>query len=349
MIKRRLFKRAPAIAAALLGLLLAAGCNPDSPQSIMQAYGPVAERQLFLFWVIFWAALVIFVLVGGWLVYTVVRYRRRPGQGMPEQVHGNTPLEIGWTVVPALLLAVIAVPTVAAQFYITEPPSDQEQMRIEVTGHQWWWSVEYPDSGVVTANEIHVPVGMAVVVDLTSEDVIHSFWVPKLAGKIDVVPGKTTSMWFQADQTGEYYGQCAEFCGESHAWMKFRVIADTPEDYEAWTQAQLAEAAQPSTPEQTAGAQLFITKACIACHKITGVPAAAGIIGPNLTHVGSRTTLAAGVMNMNEENLSAWITDPSEFKPGNIMNRDGLAYTNPQFALSDEDIDNLTAYIQSLR
>ena len=344
--KRSLF-RSPAI--AVLGLLLAVGCNPDSPQSILQAYGPVAERQLGLFWLLFWAVLVVFVLVCGWLVYTVIRYRRRPGQGIPEQVHGNTKLEITWTLIPAILLAALAVPTVAGQFYITEPPAGSDQMTIEVTGHQWWWSVEYPDSGVVTANEIHVPVGKAVVVDLTSEDVIHSFWIPKLAGKIDVVPGKTTSMWFQADEPGEYLGQCAEFCGESHTWMKFRVIAESQEDYEAWTQAQLAEAPQPSTEAETVGAQLFITKACIACHKITGVPAAAGIIGPNMTHVGSRNSIAAGVLDNTEENVKAWITDPSEFKPGNIMNRDGLAYTNPNFALSDEDVNNLTAYILSLK
>ena len=339
--------RFPAI--AVLGLLLAVGCNPNSPQSILQAYGPVAERQLGLFWLLFWAVAVVFVLVGGWLVYTVIRFRRRPGQGIPEQTHGDTKLEIAWTLIPALLLAAVAVPTVTAQFYITEPPAGQDQMRIEVRGHQWWWAVVYPDSGVVTANEIHVPVGKAVVVDLTSEDVIHSFWIPKLAGKIDVVPGRTNSMWFQADEPGEYLGQCAEFCGESHAWMKFRVIAESPEDYEAWTQAQLADASQPSTPEETAGAQLFITKACIACHKISGVPAAAGIIGPNMTHAGGRTTLAAGVLDMNEDNVRAWITEPSEFKPGNIMNRDGLAYTNPMFALSDEDINNLTAYITSLK
>ncbi len=344
--KRSLF-RYPLIAA--LGLFLAVGCNPDSPQSILQAYGPVAERQLGLFWLLFWAVIVIFVLVCGWLVYTVIRYRRRPGQGIPEQVHGNTRLEITWTVIPALLLAAVAVPTVAAQFYITEPPADADQMTIEVTGHQWWWSVVYPDSGVVTANEIRVPVGKAVVVDLTAEDVIHSFWIPKLAGKIDVVPGKTTSMWFQADEPGEYLGQCAEFCGESHAWMKFRVIAESQEDYDAWTQAQLADAPQPATEAETTGAQLFITKACIACHKIEGVPAAAGIIGPNLTHVATRTTIAAGVLDNNEENLRAWITDPSDFKPGNIMNRDGLAYMNPDFALSDEDVNNLTAYILSLK
>ncbi len=356
--KRSLFK---SLAIAALGLVLAAvavvalallqvvGVNPDSPQSILRSHGPVAERQLWLFLILFWAVIVIFVLVGGWLLYTVVKYRRRPGQGIPEQMHGNTRLEIAWTVIPALLLAALAVPTVAAQFYITEPPDGADQMRIEVRAHQWWWAVEYPDTGVVTANEIRVPVGKAVVVDLTAEDVLHSFWIPKLAGKIDVVPGKTTSMWFQADEPGEYYGQCAEFCGESHAWMKFRVIAESPEAYEAWTQAQLADAPAPATEAETAGAQLFITKACIACHKIHGVPAAAGVIGPNLTHVAGRTMLAAGMLENNEENLRAWITDPADFKPGNIMNRDGLAYNNPQFALSDEDISNLTAYIMSLK
>ena len=340
----------PTIAAllALCGVLLIAGCSADNPQSIFDAKGPVAQRQLDLLWIIFWVAVFIFVIVIGALLYTVFRFRRKPGQGIPVQVHGNTKMEIGWTVVPSILLAVIAVPTVITQFYISNPPSG-DQLQINVTAHQWWWEVEYPDSGVVTANELHVPVGVTVNVELISSDVIHSFWVPKLAGKMDILPGATTSQWFTADEVGEYYGQCAEFCGESHAWMRFRVIADTPEDFDVWTASQLAESVEPATPEETAGAALFLSKGCLACHTISGVPAAAGILGPNLTHLGSRTTLAAGIMDMSAANLKEWLIDPEEVKPGNVMSDEALAYTNPAFALSSDDVDNLVAYLQSLK
>ncbi|MDA0988610.1 MAG: cytochrome c oxidase subunit II [Chloroflexi bacterium] len=335
---------------ALFGALLIVGCNPDNPQSILDAKGPVAQRQLDLYWIIFWMALFVFVVVGGGLLYTVIRFRRRPGQGIPAQVHGNTKLEIGWTVVPAIMLAVIAVPTVISQFYISNAPSG-DQLQINVTAHQWWWEVQYPDSGVVTANELHVPVGMTVSVELTSADVLHSFWVPKLAGKMDIFPGKTTSMWFRADEVGEYFGQCAEFCGESHAWMRFRVITDTPEDFEAWTASQLAQAAKPATPEATAGAGLFLSKACIQCHSTTpGVPTAGfPYPAPNLTHFGGRTTMAAGIMEMNAANLREWLSDPNEVKPGNIMAKEARAYTDPASALSSDDIDNLVAYLQGLR
>ena len=335
---------------ALFGLLLIVGCNPDSPQSTLIAQGPVAQSQLTLYWIIFWIALVIFVIVGGGLLYTVIRFRRKPGQGIPDQAHGNTKLEIGWTVVPAIILAVLAVPTVITQFYVSNTPSG-DKLEINITAHQWWWEIEYPDSGVVTANELHVPVGTNIEVDLTSSDVLHSFWVPKLAGKMDILPGKTTSMWFSADDVDEYFGQCAEFCGESHAWMRFRVIAETPADFEAWKERQLASAKQPATPEETAGASLFLSKGCIACHSTTPGALTAGspFPAPNLTHLGARSTMAAGIMELNADNLEEWLRDPDEVKPNNIMSRYALAYTNPSFALSGEDIDNLVAYLQSLK
>jgi cytochrome c oxidase subunit 2 len=335
---------------ALFSLLLIIGCNPDSPQSTLDAQGPVAQSQLTLYWIIFWIALVIFVVVGGGLLYAVIRFRRRPGQGIPDQVHGSTKLEIWWTVIPAIMLAVLAVPTVLTEFYVSNTPSG-DKLEINITAHQWWWEIEYPDSGVVTANELHVPVGTVIEVHLTSSDVLHSFWVPKLAGKMDIFPGKTTSMWFEADEVGEYFGQCAEFCGESHAWMKFRVFADTPAEFEAWKESQLAAASQPATPEETAGAALFLGKGCIACHSTTPGALTAGFPypAPNLTHLGSRSTMAAGIMDMSADNLKEWLRDPEEVKPGNIMSKEALAYTNPDFSLSGEDIDNLVAYLQSLK
>ena len=345
--KRRITKYAIALL-GLLGLILIASCTPSHPQSTFDAQGPVAQRQLDLFLIIFWVALVIFILVEGALIYAVIRFRRKPGQGLPAQVHGNTKLEVGWTVVPAVVLAVLAVPTVVTQFYISNPPSG-EQLQVKVTAYQWWWEVEYPDSGVVTANELHVPVDKTVNVTLISKDVIHSFWVPKLAGKMDVLPGKTTSMWFEADELGEYFGQCAEFCGLSHAWMRFRVFVDTAEEFEAWQEEQLAQAKPPDTPEAQAGADLFVSKACIACHTVSGVPGAAGIQGPNLTHFGGRTTMAAGIMDLNAESLRTWLTDPEDVKPGNIMSKEAPVYTNPDLALSSGDIDDLVAYLQGLK
>ena len=346
-------QRYAAIGLALLGLFglfAIAGCTPDHPQSTFDADGPVAQRQLTLFLIVFWVALFIAITVGGGLLYTVIRYRRRPGQGMPAQVHGNTKLEIGWTVIPAILLAAIAVPTVITQFYISSPPSG-ERLEIDVVAHQWWWEVEYPDSGVVTANELHVPVDMVVNVDLTSADVIHSFWVPKLAGKMDVIPGNETSLWFKADEVGEYYGQCAEFCLGSHVWMKFRVIVDTPEDFEAWKESQLATAAAPSTQAETEGAALFLSKACVMCHSTAPGVGSAGFPypAPNLAHLGSRTTLAAGTLDMTTDSLREWLADPNEVKPDNIMSRVAPAYTVPALALTEGEIDALAAYLQSLK
>ena len=332
----------------VLGISSLIGCTPDHPMSTFDAKGPVAERQLSLFMMILWVATAVFVVVGGGLLYTIIRFRDKGDGVKPEQTHGNTKLEITWTIIPSIMLAIVAVPTIVSQFYISSPP-DGEDIRINVDANQWWWEIEYPESGVVTANEIHVPVGKAVGVYLTSPDVLHSFWVPKLAGKMDIVPGKTTYMWFQGDEVGNYHGQCAEFCGESHAYMRFRVIVDTEEDFNNWQQSQLADAKTPNSDQGKQGATLFITKGCIACHTIKGVPAAAGIIGPNLTHVGSRGTLAAGIMDMTDQNLSDWLENPNKSKPGNIMSKQGIAYTNEAVALTSEDISNLVAYLRALK
>ena len=204
-------------------LLLSTACFPSDPLSTFDARGPVARAQLNLFVLIFWVAVVVFVVVNGILLYTAIKYRRKPGQELPVQTHGNTRLEIAWTIAPAIILVFIAVPTITTIFETANtPPGDV--MEVKVTGHQWWWEFEYPDLGVVTANELHIPVGETVNLTLESDDVIHSFWVPKLAGKTDMIPGNTNTMWFSADDTGEYFGLCAEFCGTAHAQMRFRVI-----------------------------------------------------------------------------------------------------------------------------
>ena len=351
----------------ILGVVLLTGCYPSHPQSTFDPHGPVAERQMQLFWVIFWAALIVMIVVGGGLLYTVFRFRRKPGQGMPEQTHGNMRLEVAWTIAPAIVLAVVAVPTVAAQFYVSNTPSG-DKLEINITAHQWWWEIDYPDSGVKTSNEFHVPEDTVVEVNLTSSDVLHSFWIPKLAGKLDIIPGKNLTMWFQGDDPGEYFGQCAEFCGESHAWMRFRVIVDTQEEYDAWTQAQLADAATPGEDYDDilpkAGLNVFRTSGCILCHTISGVvelpdrdvPNRAyetreGVRiskGPNLTHIASRSTMAAGIRDLNAENLREWLEDPSQIKPGNLMARDAPVYYDPDQALTDTEITELVAYLLSL-
>jgi cytochrome c oxidase subunit 2 len=323
-----------------LGVVLPAvlaGCTPANPQSTFDAQGPVARMQLRLFYIIFWAAVFVFVSVEGILLYTVIRFRRRPGQGVPPQFHGNTPLEIGWTLAPAVVLIVIAVPTVTTMFRLANPPSE-DRIHVRVVAHQWWWEFQYPELGVVAANEMHIPAGRVVTLTLESEDVIHSFWVPKLAGKTDIIPTRKNTMWLQADAPGTYFGQCAEFCGIAHALMRLRVIAQPKEEFEVWVQVQRA-APEPPLGEAARGAQIFAAGACVACHTLAGTPAQ-GRVGPNLTHFASRQTLGAGLLDRSPENVAKWLKDPQAVKPGNKM---------PNLNLQDEEIRALVAYLESLK
>ena len=327
--------------ALLLGfLLLATACFPSHPQSTFDARGPVAQAQLNLFVIIFWVAVFVFVVVQGILLYAVIKYRRRPGQELPVQTHGNTRLEVAWTIAPALILAIIAVPTIATIFDTANtPPGDVLEVR--VIGHQWWWEFEYTDLGVVTANELHIPVGETVNVTLESDDVIHSFWIPKLAGKTDLIPGNTNTMWFSADEPGEYLGQCAEFCGTAHAQMRFRVFADPREEFDAWVVSQKKT---PIIAPDDMGADLFMNTAfaggqrCAFCHTIEGMQIK-GTVGPDLTHLAGRSTIAAGLLDNNETNLADWLRDPSAVKPGTFM---------PDLGLTDDQISTLVTFLGSL-
>ena len=326
----------------LLGFLfLATACFPSDPQSTFDARGPVAQAQLNLFVLIFWVAVIVFVLVNGILLYTVIKYRRKPGQGLPVQTHGDTRLEIAWTIAPALVLAIIAVPTIVTIFETANPPPG-DLLEVRVTGHQWWWEFEYSDLGVVTANELHVPVGQSVNLTLESDDVIHSFWVPKLAGKTDMIPGNTNFMWFSADETGEYFGQCAEFCGTAHSQMRFRVIAETREEFDAWVALQKKT---PVIAQDDPGADLFMNatfeggQRCAFCHTIEGMQIK-GTVGPDLTHLAGRTTIAAGLLDNNETNLADWLRDPSAVKPGALM---------PDLGLTEDQISTLVTFLGSLK
>ena len=203
-------------------------------------------------------------------------------------------------------------------------PPDKDRLDITVVGHQWFWEFEYPDLGIKTSNELHIPTGKVVNLTLKSDDVLHSFWVPKLAGKQDIIPGRENQMWLIADEPGVYFGQCAEFCGVAHAQMRFRVIAESPVEFDKWAKDFLRPSLVPKGMAKE-GAKLFNEKGCIACHTIQDNPIARGNIGPSLTHFGLRNTIAAGILEKDEfgENLTKWLTNPEEVKPGNIMARDG--------------------------
>lgn len=292
-----------------------------------------------LFRSIFWWAMLVFVVVESVLVYTLVKYRDRGGDETPEPVHGHTLLEIGWTLAPAVILVLIAIPTVRTIWLVDNPPTQADVLQVEVTGNQWWWEFEYPELGVTTANEMHVPVGRTVQLTLRSNDVIHSFWIPRLGGKRDMNPGETTSLWFTADSAGRYEGQCAEFCGTAHSLMRMDVVAQPTEPFRAWVEHQKQPAAEPTTEMERRGKEAFVNHACISCHNVEGT-IAQGRIGPDLTHFASREELAAGILPNDSASLARWLEEPQEVKPGNLMRIREL---------NDETIAELVAYLQSLR
>ncbi|MBM3943844.1 MAG: cytochrome c oxidase subunit II [SAR202 cluster bacterium] len=350
--------------------LLAAACSPSAHQSTWQAAGPVAARQLQLFQVLLWVMIVVFVLVEGVLLYTVVKYRRKPGQALPHQTHGNTPLEIAWTIIPTILILGVGGWSVATLFYLDKPPASAgKPLNVTVIGHQWWWEFEYPNAdgsgkAMSTANELRVPVNRPIYLTLRSDDVIHSFWVPKLAGKTDMIPTRTNHMWFMAEETGNYYGQCAELCGAIHALMKFRVRVLSEADYNAWVKGY---GQPPLLSDQARKGQAVFQGAgtCAVCHTSTGADnrqivegrmqgfLSGGSIapGPNLTDLATRYTIAAGLVDLNRENLRKWVANPDNFKPGNHMAaRASALYQNGGNAkLSDAQVSELVEYLMSLK
>jgi len=301
-----------------------------------------AEREAAYFTLAITAA--IFLVVGGLIVYTVWRFRRRPGDDTkqePPQVYGSNQIEAAWTIIPILIVFVLigVSARVIAGVQNASPPS--KALKIRLIGHQWWWEVEYPDYGFVTANEIHVPATSdaqrATYLELTSVDVIHSFWMPELAGKVDLIPNRTNYMWIDPRQPGVYVGNCAEYCGTQHANMLLRVIADTPQDFKAWTEQQQRPA--QDNPQLNDARNAFGSLACVNCHQVRGTPSV-GKYGPDLTHLMSRQTLAAGVLVNDAKNLRAWVNDPQEAKPGCFM---------PSMKLNDQQLDEVVSYLQSLK
>jgi len=312
------------------------GCAWDAPMTTVVARSDFARDILHVYGIITWAAAIIALVVGIALLWILARYRDRPGAPPPAQTRGHTALEIAWTIAPALVLLVIAVPTIQVIFRTQAAPGPTA-LEISVRGHQWWWEFRYPTLDVVTANELHVPLGRPIALKLDGPDVIHSFWVPQLGGKRDVVPGRMNQLTFTADSVGEYRGQCAEFCGVSHANMGMRVVVEAPDAFERWVAAQKATPAEP-TGLAAEGKAIFARSACVGCHTIRGV--STGALGPDLTTFGSRRTLAAGLLPNTVDTVTAWLKDPPALKPGSKM---------PSLALTDAQARAVAAYLMSLK
>ena len=345
-----------AVPAALVFL---AGCAKDAPQDTFDVDGPIAQKIDNLQVPVFLIAGVVFVLVQGLLIATIIRHRHRPGRPDPVQVHGNTKLEFGWTVVPALLLVGVAFPTVFTLFDLSREPKG-DVLPVEVYGHMWWWEYRYPTLGISTANELHIPTGRPVRLDLHTiepgippakgqefaQGVIHSFWVPKLAGKQDVVPGRVNKLTLIANKADTYDGQCAEYCNLSHANMRLKVISQTPLEFDRWVEDQKKPITLPAGGDAAAGFELFKGKGtCIGCHTLGGVEGAVARVGPNLTHLMDRTTFAAGLFPVTPELLKKWIADPSAMKPMRPEQGTGM----PKVPLSETEIDQLVAFLETLK
>ncbi len=411
------FTRFARAAAALAAVGLLSGCYwLDGPQSTFDPSGPVARRQQDLFYLTCWVSLVIFVIVGSVLAYAMIKFRARSEADQhaepPPQGHGNPLVEMSLIGASVLALVVIAIPTLKEIWYSYDLPVEEKANSYEITatGYQWWFKFDYPNetaktvdnTGKVmnapfsTANELVIPAGRPVQINLRTVDVIHSFWIPKLAGKVDMMPNRGNHLWVEADKPGYFWGQCAEFCGESHAVMRFRVIALGPRDFNNWVNAQMeiarrvpvapADAGKPRAqfaayrtfrrneagssdefdrapldswrrmqstdvanedPELIAkGRELFSTKTCSTCHTVRG-DGYIGVVGPELTHVGSRSTIAAGLLQNNRDELHRWIHAPNEVKPGNTMWVKGYIANNIKLTADDEDA--LVNYLSSLK
>ena len=286
----------------------------------------------------------IFIVVGGLLAYVLVRFRQR-GEGddsEPPQVYGSTQIELAWTVIPVLIVLVLFLTTARILFAIQDQKMPPEALQVDTIGHQFWWEFHYPKYGFTTAGELHVPLSTERAPEITSlkllsADVDHSFWVPALFGKIDTIPNKVNSMWFNPDKAGLYVGQCAQFCGVEHAKMLLRVYVQTPEDFAAWVKNQQRAAVQD--PAVAEGRQLFESQSCISCHVVRGT-SADGRFGPDLTHLMSRDTIASGASRNTAADLKLWIKDPDYVKPGSLM---------PAMQLSDDQIDKVVAYLTTLK
>ncbi|HSH59039.1 MAG TPA: cytochrome c oxidase subunit II [Acidimicrobiales bacterium] len=313
-----------------LGLLVLGACSSQSPNALSPK-GPDAQSIAGVAWLMFGLATAVYVVVGGLIIFGALRGSK------PSRISDSAFIWVGGILAPIVILALLAVVTVKTTDTLRKP--DANPLRIEATGYQFWWAAEYPDEKVTTANEIRVPAGRPVEIGLHSKDVIHSFWVPELAGKVDMVPGQRNVIRFTAEKPGEYRGQCAEFCGLQHAKMAFLVVAEDPGTYERWIVRQQRPRSGPSTERQAAGEQVFMRSSCAGCHTIRGTEAQ-GTLGPDLSDFGSRRTLGAVSTPNTRGNLAGWIENPQSIKPGNLM---------PPVQLEPEELLNLLEYLENLR
>ncbi len=343
-------KRLLRIIPVLVVLLLTSACGavPNGPfqvPSALDPHGPAAARLASLWWVMFGLGMAIWVLVIVLMVAALLRHRRGTPETAPEDADPDTGRN--WPIfgigLALVILAIVFVYNVYTLAKVENPPNSPG-IHIMVIARRWWWEVRYPDTGIETANEIHIPVGVPVTIQIQAYDVIHSFWVPQLHGKMDAIPTRINNLTIQADQPGIYRGQCAEFCGLQHANMGFLVIAQTKADYDAWLHDQEQPASNPTGPTAQKGQQVFLASGCPFCHMIRGlddtdIVRTAVRLGPDLTHLQSRTTIAAATLPDNTGNLAGWISNAQTIKPGSLM---------PNMSLKPQDLQNLLAYLETL-
>ena len=332
-----------AVLSSFSGLLLLVG--PAIADEVIQTptlFKPISEPAFAIMdfgLLIIWICAGIFFIVFGLLMYTIIRYRAKAGDESlePAQIYGSEQLELAWTITPVLIVIVLGLITAGRIVALDKTTPPEDSLGIRVIGHQWWWELEYEGYDFITANELHIPVDQTAFLTLQSEDVIHSFWVPQLSGKTDLIPNRTNHLWMHPQKTGLYVGQCAEYCGTQHAHMLLRVFVHTPADFERWAAEQQQAAAQIASVD--VGRETFEQTACVNCHTVRGVTEI-GQFGPDLTHLMSRTTIGAGAAANNRENLIAWITNPDHFKPGARM---------PAMKLNPKQIEVVADYLTTLK
>lgn len=326
---------------SLLSIFLLAGCKGEENLTALDPKGPQAQwifdSMILTLYVMAFVIIVVFVLY----FIVISKYRQKPGDNeLPKQVEGNTTLEIVWTVIPIILLMILAVPTIIGSFYLADQSPDPEvgedTVRIKVVAHQFWWQFDYEDEGFTAGQDVYIPVGEKVLFELHAQDVAHAFWVPALGGKLDTIPGITNYMWLEADEPGVYKGKCAELCGPAHSLMDFKLIALERDEYDAWVEKMKAEVEPPTDALAQKGRAVFEENGCIGCHAIGGMGTAAG---PTLTNFADRTVVA-GYLEHTDENIEKWIRDTESVKQRNNM---------PSFPdMSDEDMEALIEYLNSL-
>jgi cytochrome c oxidase subunit 2 len=328
-------------------LILSSHAFAQGPQSTPSIFAPTSTPAIEIHHLSLFALEItgaIFLTVAGLLTYVIVRFRSKgtDDASEPAQIYGSNQVELAWTVIPVLIVVVLFLTTARVIFAIQDAPKPQAALEVTVVGHQFWWEYRYPTQGIVAANELHVPLSSAdnptpTYLKLLSADVDHSFWIPQLAGKTDLIPVHPNDLWIDPLQPGVYLGQCAQFCGVQHANMLLRVYVDTPEQFAAWVANQAKPGVQD--PAVAAGRHVFETQACMNCHTVQGT-AATGRFGPDLTHLMSRDTLASGIIPNTRDNLKQWVKDPNTIKPGSLM---------PAMQLSEDQLDQVTSYLETLK